>query len=606
MHRFIAFAWNSQAANRTRLAAILSRRIEEQLPEWSCAFESPGLLVFRGGAIGASRVYELEHNGGVVLGKLFRVGKGADSAPTPVAFSVSESDNIRQSGGRLLVERYWGRYVAFVKAMHGQRLWVLRDPTGAVPCLHTSYHGINVICSHVADCAELGLIEPSINWEHVAAYLWFDHLVTAHTGLANVQQLYAGECVEIGPDDTRKAFYWRPDRIYRERCVESRQYAMRELGDVIQNCVAACASDYKNILHELSGGLDSAVVLACLSRAKGSGKILCENHFSNNADSDERFFARQAADLAEVELIETPIPVAGRSLDGMFDSARHATPAHLEFVPETQAARDEILKNHRIEAIFSGQGGDHYFQRARTPQIAAEFFRHHGLRPELLRIISDTSRFTGESIWAVVGAVINSGLLRRGQNPYEMLKASPLLSQSLRNTFDPNQIRHPWIDLAANLPGGKQLQIFNIIDSQMFHQLPDSHADIVHPLISQPIIELCLQIPSFVLTYGGIDHALVREAFAGIVPADILARTSKGATTGYFTDLLVRNITVLREFLLDGRLVSEGLLDKRVTDNALSERALIRDGDLLFPVLDAFRAEIWLRSWEGCTYRAPV
>jgi asparagine synthase (glutamine-hydrolysing) len=140
----------------------------------------------------------------------------------------------------------------------------------------------------------------------------------------------------------------------------------------------------------------------------------------------------------------------------------------------------------------------------------------------------------------------------------------------------------------------------------MFYHVPDHYADIVHPLISQPIIELCLQIPCYVLTYGGIDRALVREAFEGVVPNDIVARTTKGGTAGYFNSLLLRNRTFLRDFLLGGLLVTEGLLDKRKTEVALSESSLIRDPQLLFPILDAVRAEVWLRTWIGAERKAAA
>jgi asparagine synthase (glutamine-hydrolysing) len=166
-------------------------------------------------------------------------------------------------------------------------------------------------------------------------------------------------------------------------------------------------------------------------------------------------------------------------------------------------------------------------------------------------------------------------------------------------------IRHPWVDEAADLPGSKRQQVFHVVDSQMFYNVPDHYADIVHPLISQPIIELCLKIPSYVLTYGGIDRALVRDAFVDMVPGSILARTSKGATTGYILNLLVRNIDVLRQFLLDGLLVGEGVLDNHETDKALSEPSLISDSTLLFPVLNAFRAELWARSWACGERRVP-
>jgi asparagine synthase (glutamine-hydrolysing) len=269
--------------------------------------------------------------------------------------------------------------------------------------------------------------------------------------------------------------------------------------------------------------------------------------------------------------------------------------------------REKLVKARGLEAVFSGQGGDHFFQQKKTPLIAVEYAWRHGLRPEILKVIVDTSRFTRKPIWSVVAAVITSGLLHRYEDPYaQLLKPPPLVSEATRDALDLSSIRHSWVDSAKHLPGSKLQQIFAIIDSQNFYHAPSHYADIVIPLISQPIIELCLQIPAYVLTYGGIDRALVRHAFSGMVPPEITKRTSKGGTTSYFNRLLVTNLPFLRELLLDGLLVGEGLLDRTKTEASLTESELIRDSYLLLPLLDAIRAESWLRTWIGEGRRAAA
>ncbi len=591
MLRYIAFAWNPAVAENNSLAESLRQRLRTKFPNWTCGIDTPDLLVFHSGTgSGGSQAYELDRSGGIVLGRLFRRDGATDS--------ISPKD-LQRTKGKRLVEQYWGRYVAILKEEHGPRLWILRDPTGAVPCFITRFGDIRVICSHVDDCAKLRLIDASINWDHVAAYLWFDHLVTSDTGLSDVREVDAGERIEIGPDGTTSDYSWSPDRFCRKPFVEGRQIAGRQLRSVIEGCVGAWASCYSSILHDLSGGLDSAVVLACLCDRQRSVNVICNNYFARHSESDERVLAREAAELAGAALIEAPIPPPERPLDHFFDPARVATPAHIVFLPESQTAKERLVQSHGIEAVFSGQGGDHFFQRSRNPHIAAEYARRHGLAGEFFRVISDTSRFTKKPIWSVLATAVLSGLFRKPANPYDILNPPLLVSQRTRDALDYDVIRHPWVSAARDLPGSKQQQIFNVIDSQVFRHMSDHYADIVHPLISQPIIELCLQIPSYVLTYDGIDRALVREAFDGAVPASILARTTKGATTGYFIGLLVRNVAVLREFLLDGLLVTEGLLDKHATAEALSERSLIRNANMLFPVLTAFRAEIWARSWTS-------
>lgn len=524
-----------------------------------------------------------------------------------VAFSNHQTQEILKTKGRQLVDHYWGRYVALIREQGNVHVRILRDPTGAIPCFVTSFRGIDVVCSHLEDCAALGLVNPTINWSHIAAYLWFRRLVTSHTGLNDVRQVQAGECLAIGSDSVTATFYWRPDRIHAERRVEDRRQAMDELRIVLRNCVTAWASCYSRILHELSGGLDSAVVLACLARTTDKSKVICENFFTQSPQGDERAFARKAAGLAGVDLIETPLRSSTATLESMLDSRKVATPTLTNLMAEYCLSREELIKVHGIEVVFSGQGGDHFFQQEATQLIAAEYACNHGWGPGLLDVIVDTARLTRTPVWSVMAKVFGSGLIGRNDDPYEpRLKRPTLIAESCRDALDLRSIRHSWVDDASHLPGSKILQIFYIADSQNFYRIPSQYADMVHPLISQPILELCLQVPSYVLSYGGVDRALVRKAFTGVVPPAIIRRTVKGGTASFINGLLVSNLPFLRQYLLGGLLTEEQLLDPHKTEAALTEANLIRNPHLIFPVLSAVQAEAWLRAWVSTSPRAPT
>lgn len=192
------------------------------------------------------------------------------------------------------------------------------------------------------------------------------------------------------------------------------------------------------------------------------------------------------------------------------------------------------------------------------------------------------------------------GLLHRRADYYEpMLEPPLLLNEKSWRAVDLRMLRHPWVEDAEHLPGAKVLQIMDVICSQSLSHLPSQYADVVHPLISQPIIELCLQIPSYVLTYGGIDRALVRDAFGPSLPPTIANRTTKGGTSNYAVGTLIANLPPLRRFLLDGLLVQKGLLDSVKVQSCATEASLLRNPYLLFPLLSAIQAEAWLKAWNS-------
>jgi asparagine synthase (glutamine-hydrolysing) len=606
MHRYIAFAWDPDHLEMRTLVEALDRTLLSTNSGWQRVLDADGLHIYVfGPSSRAFQAYRLTRERGVVLGVLMAQDFTSEGA-ADATLKEGDTQRIWESKGQHLVDRFWGRYVLLMKPEIGPGLIALRDPTGAIPCFTARFQEIDLVCSHIDDCDELGLISPDINWNHIAAYLRFDNMITAHTGLKGVRQVQAGERIALSRGRIDAEYCWNPNEVYGARTIDDPLEAMQELRKVVQWSVAAWAGCYEYILHELSGGLDSAVVLACLSRAHKTTRVLCENHYTEKVEGDERAFARQAAKAAGVDLVETPIIFPDCTLEAMLDQTRVASPTLVSFVPATRLHREEIIKHHGIEAVFSGQGGDHFFQSIPTRQIAAEYFLRHGVSKELLDVISDTSLFVRRSFWSVLGAVIASGMSGSSVDPYRILRTSPLLSDAARNDSYSKTIRHPWVDSAVGMPACKRRQVFDIIDTQNFYHTSGQAVDVVHPLISQPVIELCLQIPSYILTYGGRDRALIRDAFKGLVPAAIIDRRSKGATTGYFNKVLVQNAAFLREYLLGGLLAAQGLIDKDRTEAALSESALVRGATLIFPMLDALRAEFWLRRWSDRSRRSAA
>jgi asparagine synthase (glutamine-hydrolysing) len=120
--------------------------------------------------------------------------------------------------------------------------------------------------------------------------------------------------------------------------------------------------------------------------------------------------------------------------------------------------------------------------------------------------------------------------------------------------------------------------------------------EVVHPLLAQPVLELCLSLGVWVLTRGGRDRALARAAFADRVPAAVLARRSKGELTSLYTRTVAASLPFLREHLLEGCLVSAGILDAPALAAMLDPDVLIRRADAA-EVLSAAAIESWARRW---------
>lgn len=612
MYRFVAFCWDDEDPKKTASARRLGRRLLVNSPGMVSVLDLPGLCVFHSlHKHGARRAYVLKNDGGVILGRLFhrRASSEYDQDFDPHIdpnFDNTESELLIRSGGRRLVERYWGHYVAFLRTPDGRAQYILREPTGGLPCFRLGASGIEILVSDMEDYVRLDVARFSVDWEHIAAFFVHVRLVTETTGFNEVKQVDAGTCVSFENGASTQSYYWDPAAIYRAGTIEENpERARSALRHDIRACTNAWASCYRNIVLELSGGIDSSVVAACLAAANSAPEVLCVNFASDGAEGDERAFAQATARRTGLRLVEAQLSALDESLESRLDRSKLPSPAVLGLLGKATSLRAKIVMEEHAGAVFSGRGGDHLLQHEQSDRIAAEYAHRHGLQPKLLAVVAATSRMTGQSFWEVLAATIRGGLFRRAYDPYAVLEAPSILTGDVRARLKPELYRHPWVDRAAGLPANKIQQIFHIVDCQPFFQLPYPYAELVHPMISQPIVERCLQIPGYVLAHRGTDRALLREAFGKDLPAEVTSRLSKGGTTTYFIRMLVENLSFLREFLLDGTLVHEGVVSRSELGKLLNERQLLR-GNEVSSILKATRAEAWLRNWADTSHRAAA
>jgi len=127
---------------------------------------------------------------------------------------------------------------------------------------------------------------------------------------------------------------------------------------------------------------------------------------------------------------------------------------------------------------------------------------------------------------------------------------------------------------------------------------------IISPLLAQPMLELCIQIPTWLWCAAGRNRAVARAAYGDVLPAAVLARRSKGGFDGFGAELIDRNRALMRDMLLDGELARQGLIDASAVRTTL-ERPL-PDGEVIVELLALVDQEAWINAWRGrATLRAP-
>jgi asparagine synthase (glutamine-hydrolysing) len=257
-----------------------------------------------------------------------------------------------------------------------------------------------------------------------------------------------------------------------------------------------------------------------------------------------------------------------------------------------------IARSCGAKAITSGNAGDAVFGEIRDVRVGMDYVSAHGIDRTLFRVIADTAMLTETTVWRIARTTFatrrESDETRRS---IASLQYQKLLSADVRAAASQASDRytHPWLRALDDVPPVKRRHIsmlaqpMTIRTSLRFDDAPEW----CYPLASQPIIELSLALPTYLLTFGGQTRGLARRAFANDVPSSILARRDKGNPREYLTTLIRRQRAFLREYLLDGEMVKLNLLDAFAIEAALSGRPTRTEPT---EILWHLGTEIWLRN----------
>ena len=369
-------------------------------------------------------------------------------------------------------------------------------------------------------------------------------------------------------------------------------WASRErLRAEVDACVAALASGAEKILCEISGGLDSAIVATSLA-AIGRRADAAVNFYRDQAEADERVYARAAAEAAGVTLEMIRREPFALSEESFAVSASSVRPNFNAVDPEYDLALSAQLERVGADVLFTGHGGDVVFLQVGAAGLAADLLAGKPCEGSRLARLGEVARRTRRSVWSLsLEALVG----RPGRFSPEALSA-PAGIIARRAGAAP----HPWLAEARGITAGKHAQIAGLVSSLTLNGATRraERARLAHPLLSQPVIELCLAIPATVLSAGETERSYARQAFAERLPPVILDRRSKGDISVFFGRSLAASLEFLRAFLLDGRLAAEGLIDRARLDAALSVEAMVWK-DATVEILAAATLEAWVRQWEG-------
>lgn len=584
--RFLGLLWGNRGSPPQLLSRVRNA-IDHHAPRLRMVLKREGCVLFADAA--ATQVQFNAVGGLIVLGTLFdpsgapadgllleRLGKGTCDASIDSLFSGT-----------------WGNYVAIARDNETGDSVIARDPSGGLTAHVIDAGGVAVVCDELPRWLVTAIDRPMTIDAQALAQALATPITTTHRSLLHhVVTVSAGSSIRWRSRffDGRKN--WDPAAFYKRG--ENDPTSLRT---AVLDAVRAYRALHRDILLELSGGLDSAIVLGALAAEGDARGLKCVNFATTYAGGDERATARDAAERAGVELIEVIAREEDVDYRTHLAQTQPVQPQLYGLDPVLETAVSGLADAFGSSAIFTGQGGDAVFYQMPTDKVAIDFMRNHGAKGLFSSAAMDAAKRIHSSIWRVQWRMIRDRFA--GTRPDRMPAVLGLLGPAARERLDPTAGDHPWLSNAADLPPGKRLQLLAIANCQLFNgpTRRRQHSALIHPLLSQPVVEACLRIPSYELSYGTMDRALARALFSDLLPPSIAKRRGKGETSSYYRRAIIGNLDFLRAHLLEGTLAANGFLDSDALDALMTEQAVIWNEEArMLAILASF--ESWARYWR--------
>jgi asparagine synthase (glutamine-hydrolysing) len=343
----------------------------------------------------------------------------------------------------------------------------------------------------------------------------------------------------------------------------------------------------------VSGGLDSSIVAVA---AAASG---LQPHYVTLATAaalgDEREFARILAKRTGAHLHEQRERLDLIDLATSY-AAHLPRPTARAFSQSIDRTIFNVAREIEACAYFHGGGGDNVFCMLNSVLPAVDRLRVQGMSGGTFATIADVAALAQHS-WIETGwRTLQRSLSRdRGYRP----RPQPLFLHPdvLAASTAPE---HPWLDAPRGALPGKAMHLAWILGIQNFLEGHAHEREIAWhaPLLTQPVVETCLAIPTWAWCEGGRNRSVARDAFADLLPAEILHRHSKGSPTSLLYELVEQRAEQVGAMLFEGILAKSGLLDVRAMTAVFRNRARVRSADLI-RLMQFVDVEAWLQSGPG-------
>lgn len=536
-------------------------------------------------------VIPFNNDSGTLVGKLFTKNTYQKIA----LFNENQTNEIIATPA-ILNKKYWGRYSGVLYNKAQQKVTLVKDPLGLNTLFYKQLSDGIIFASDISliyDCLET---KPEINWNYFADYLVGSQFAPVHTPFVGISELAGGIGLHYSLDGkTETELLWNLQSIVSKHITNEAEIE-NQLLETLKSCTKAWVADSTNVCVELSGGTDSSAVMILLSEVlRPDQKLIAVNYIdSKEPSSNEIEHAKEVADMCNAS-IYFPDWHGASPLDPMEIGWRPNRPNTFSLFKQMNQKLQTVLDTEQCTAVLNGQGGDHVFLAPPPEHSLADYWLQKGVRGSLpiLQELSGIYRMPYSSLlWKNIKA---SARYYTGK---EMAQAGHSDSHSKAVVQKQTKQAHYLHPFTKKFLHGKKEHIQGLSHAVLFAERQQKTPTLLycHPLLSLPVVELGLQIPTYQSFKDGYDRIFFRNAVSKIKKPKAMWRRIKGQTTSTMINSLASNANEIEKLLINGSLIKSGLIDTQWLADALTQ---IRHGkvDNAWPIVNFITAQQWLNQW---------
>lgn len=472
------------------------------------------------------------------------------------------------------------------------RLVLGRDRFGIKPMYYTVQEGVLYFASETKALLPF-LSEVSTNRTALAEYLTFQYTIGSETLFDGISQLMPGHIMVVTPDAITVERYW--DVRYEVEFDKPVDYWVEGLRERLDESVGLHLVSDVGVGSYLSGGIDSSLIAMLASRTGGYAGRSFHGRFTEFPGYDESDYARRAADASGSSLIVRDITATD------FEANIRRVIYHLDYPVAGPGSFPQFMVSEtaaqEVKVVLGGQGGDEIFGGYARYLVA--------YLEQCIKAAIDGTYKNGNYVVTIESIIPNLGILREytpllqefwrdglfgplDERFFRLIdRSSDMIDEVDWNGLDMVGVKDRFLEIFNNRSNVAKEAYFDSMTHFEFKTLlpallqVEDRMSMAHglesrvPLLDHPLVEFMATVPADVKFEGGKLKNLLKIAYSGVVPDEILDRRDKmgfpvplrewfnGELGGFVQDVMaegrsrnreyVNHEAVLRNFRAGGR-----------------------------------------------------